>query len=257
MEITRLPWTPLNRLPPAVREAWDTVAAMPFENLSKVIKFHEAGQDPAAALRLPDEVLADHRRHGTGATCFALVYLFRRLLDLRGIPAGLHTCDRRCGPDTHAAAVVAVAGQKWLFDPGFHIVQPLPAPGEAEAAFRAPGNPNASRVRRLSETRFECYTGHAGAWTLRFILKIPAVGEERFRAAWMASYSAEMMAYPVLNRFENGRMLYLQKSTLVVRDGEGSEMVQLSMADLPDRLAGWYGIAPGVIRRALALCRRK
>jgi hypothetical protein len=204
---------------------------------------------------MPDEVLADHRQYGAGATCFALVYLFHDLLKRRGLAARLHTCDRSYGADTHAAAVAPVGRDRWLFDPGFHIVQPLPR--DAETGFRAPDNPNASRIRRIADDRFECYTGHNGAWRLRFVLKDPPLSETAFKEAWAASFAADMMAYPVLNRFENGRMLYLQKSNLVVRDAAGTEMVRLSMSELPETLSRWYGIAPEIVRRALELCRRK
>ena len=122
---------------------------MPFENLTKALSFEQAGGNPEAALRLPDTVLADHRAYGTGATCFALVFLFRHLLRQAGRDADLMTCDRYYGAETHAAAVLHDGGRRWLFDPGYHVVQPLPERGGS--AWRMPSNPNASRVVRHFE----------------------------------------------------------------------------------------------------------
>jgi len=252
--MVELPPVPLHDLPRAVRQAWDVVASMPFENLTKILKFEQVGRVPELALRTPQEVLEDHRRYGTGATCFALVFLFHDLLKRAGVAASLHTCDRRYGQDTHAAVTVQTARDTWLFDPGFHIVQPLPH--EHEAAYVVPGNPNASRIVRTAETRYECYTGHSGKWTLRFVLKSEPLSPDEFRRHWAASFNAEMMAYPVLTRFTQGRMIYLQKSMIVVRDGNSGQPRQISVEELPDIIPRFYGIRPEIVRRALSVCRR-
>ncbi|NOY82315.1 MAG: arylamine N-acetyltransferase [Kiritimatiellaeota bacterium] len=255
MDSGALPLVPSHRLPIFVRQAWAVASAMPFENLTKSLKHEMVSPARNTPLRLPAEVLADHRRFGTGATCFALAFLFRDRLARGGLASTLHACDRRYGPDAHAAVVVPVGSERWLFDPGYHIVQPLPA--EGGLGFRSPENPNASYIRRVDDVRFECYTGHAGEWRLRFVLKDVPLDERAFQEKWRRSFQAEMMAYPVLTRFEHGRMLYLQKSTLVVRDANGGTVRQVPMRDLADAIHRWFGIAPEIVDRALRVWRSR
>jgi len=227
---------------------------MPFENLTKIIKFHEGERDPEQAIRLPAEVLRDHREHGTGATCFALVFLLRDLIQRAGHSADLTTCDRRYGPDTHAAVVMEWQGTRWLFDPGFYICQPLPEQGEA--CFRTPLNPNVSRVVRRPAGRCDCFTGHQKEWRYRFTLKDVPLTEAEYKRRWVASFQADMMGYPVLNRFEGGRMIYLQKSNLVVRDLTSGHVEKLRTSHLADAIREHYGIAPAVVKRALDIVKR-
>ena len=253
MDFRTTPPTPLHVLPAPVRAAWRVVSAMPFENLSKIVKYHESDCDPAQAIRLPNEVLADHRRHGTGATYFALVFLFRHLLRRAGYAASLHSCDRRYGADTHAAATLTWQGTRWLFDPGFFVVQPIPEDGQAP--FYTPRNPNASRIVRRGERRYACYTGHAGAWQFRFTFKDTSLSDTQFRETWARSFKAEMMGYPVLNRFVGGRMIYLQKSNLVIRDMQHGHVERLVMSDLRETIRDRYGIAPAFTNKALRLLR--
>ena len=255
MRMSDLPPPPFGQLPAALRRAWRQVAALPFENLTKILKVTDGGEKGARPIRLPDEVLRDHRQYGTGATCFALVFLLRHLARQAGIELTLHTCDRRHGDDTHAAAAWSGGGRRWIFDPGYHIVQPLP--GEGEERFYHRANPNATRIRRRGEDRYECYTGHAGNWRLRFVFKDRALSDSAFRRTWVASFSAEMMAYPVLTRFRDGRMIYLQKSNLVIRDASGSQLAPLRTGELADAIPEAYGIDARIVKRALERLRRK
>lgn len=249
-----MPIAPWHDLPLPLRQAWNMVAQLPFENLSKIVAWNRSGGHPEQALRLPDVVLAEYRGYGTGGTCFALVCLFQHLLERAGIRADSVLCDRYGGPDSHAAALVTVGTTRWIFDPGFHVVQPLPS--EGELACRLPDNPNASRIRRLDARRYECFTGHKGQWRLRFVLKNHPVSHEEFRRAWAASFRVDMMGYPVLNRFEHGRMTYLQKAMLVRRDLETGGTENIPVGNLADTIGEVYGIDREFARRALRLMRR-
>lgn len=253
MDFRSIPPAPLHVLPGPVRAAWRVVASLPFENLSKVVKYNENGCDPAHAVRLPHEVLADHRRYGTGATCFALVSLFRHLLERAGYATSQHACDRRYGADTHAAATFTWQGVRWLFDPGFFVVQPIPADGQT--CFYTPHNPNASRIVRQGEKRCACYTGHAGAWQFRFTFKDNPLSDTQFREAWTRSFNAEMMGYPVLNQIVDGRMIYLQKSNLVIRDMQHGHVERLTTGNLSETIRDQYGIDPAFTKKALRYLR--
>ena len=255
--IAGIPASPLHELPQGVRSVWQVVARMPFENLTKILKLEaHAEKDTQDVLRMPDEVLRDHRRYGTGATCFALTYLLRDLIRRAGHDATLHTCDRRYGPDTHAAVRFDWHGRRWIFDAGYHVVQPLPD-DEHDTAWYTPPNPNASRVRRAGERRYECFTGHRGQWQIRFVFKDIPLADAAFKQRWQESFRAEMMTYPVLTKFGNGQMTYLQKTNLITRDAAQGRRQELQTEDLEEIIRLHFRIAPDIIRRALTVARRR
>ncbi len=100
-------------------------AAVPYENLTKIIKWSEC-KVPSAARRGPQEVLQDFHRWGTGGTCFSLTAALLHLVRTMGLEADPILADRRYGADTHCALIVWIEGQPHLLDPGYLIVDPIP-----------------------------------------------------------------------------------------------------------------------------------
>ena len=253
-EARAAPLPPVHLLPPGVWDGWLTIASMPYENLTKVVKYERVGRAAERSLRLPDEVLIDQRRYGTGGTCFALVYLFYTRLRAAGVRARLVTADRAWGPDTHSAVVVDAPPGSWVFDPGYMVAQPLPEEGELK--FRSPVNPNASKIVAAEQGRAVCYTGHAGRWRVRYTLKLEPLDEQTYKGHWAASFAFEMMDYPVLNRYRDGAMLYLQKSGLFIREAESSSRIELAPDELPELVRRHYGIDPRITAEALRVMGR-
>ncbi|MFW6244582.1 MAG: hypothetical protein ACOC36_01715, partial [Fibrobacterota bacterium] len=54
-----------------IRSVADAFSSIPYENLTKIIK-SETIVSPRSAMRLPDELIGDYLRWGTGGTCFSL-----------------------------------------------------------------------------------------------------------------------------------------------------------------------------------------
>lgn len=54
-------------------------ARLPYENITKIIKYAEAGS-PEKARRSPGEVISGHIAWGTGGTCFSLTSALRHLV---------------------------------------------------------------------------------------------------------------------------------------------------------------------------------
>src|SRR5262245_60526200 len=105
-------------------EIGEAYSRLPYENLSKIIRYAESGS-PFSARESPQEVVLGHIQSGTGGTCFsltaALLYLVRSL----GFQAEPILADRSYGADTHCALLVWMDGQPHLVDPGFLIFRPI------------------------------------------------------------------------------------------------------------------------------------
>lgn len=93
----------------------------PFENLSKIIKLQHSGPH----IRLPVEVMEDHKEMGLGGTCFSLTFLLQTILDRCGFSTYPVMADMRAGRNTHCCLVVKVGGRKYLLDPGYLLHLPV------------------------------------------------------------------------------------------------------------------------------------
>src|SRR5262245_52752458 len=68
-------------------------ARLPYENLTKIIRWREAGS-AARARRTPGQVLADHWQWGAGGTCFSLTAALLHLVRAAGWDAQPILADR-------------------------------------------------------------------------------------------------------------------------------------------------------------------
>jgi len=105
-------------------------ANLPYENLSKIIKFHRHGAHEAERLRLPEEVIEDHLRRRLGGTCFSLTFFLQAILLHHGFTCYIVMADMRAGKNIHGAMIVWLNGVKHLVDPGYllcriHSVNPI------------------------------------------------------------------------------------------------------------------------------------
>jgi arylamine N-acetyltransferase len=222
----------------ALRAILDEFRAIPYENLSKIVRHEERG----AVLESADEILRDHRRRGTGGTCFSIVNALHETLRDAGVPSRFHLADRHYGRDTHCALVADVDGRQWLLDPGFLVFEPVPFP-EGRAA--APGGsivwePRADRVE--AATLYP--NGHRKA---RYSLKPVPAGRDEFLAAWRRSFEFEMMRTPVITYLESGRHVYLRDGHLRI---DGRYIGRLDLRGI-EEWAERSGIERELTRRAL------
>jgi hypothetical protein len=79
-EAARLFWRHFHLTPPRrasmewLQEILAGFSHLPYENLSKIIKFWQYGENETQRLRLPQEVIEDHLRSCLGGTCFSLTF---------------------------------------------------------------------------------------------------------------------------------------------------------------------------------------
>jgi arylamine N-acetyltransferase len=221
---------------------------LPFENLTKIIKIAEAGRVEAAR-RSPAEVLADHKAHGAGGTCFALTATLLHLVRALGFPAEPILADRRYGADTHSGLLVWLDGKPHLLDPGYLIVKPLPIPTQGEVRIPTPFN-ELILCPRDGGAKVELHTLQENRTTYRLTFKPTPVDAGEFLRAWDTSFDAEMLRYPVLSRVVGGQQIYLQKQHLLIRAATETTTTEVEPDRLIEEIARQFELTPARVARA-------
>lgn len=238
-------------LPSAVLELCERLSRVTYENLTKILHLQATGN--SARAQSQENALQQDLDHWMGGgTCFSLTWhLYRQLAGL-GFAPRLLMGHKRVVRNVHCALALPYAGTQWFLDPGYLIFDPLEIPA---AAPLGPGwnfHPLAPNWVRL-----EHGSGGLGLLTgsgtekpkLRFEFPLDGVGEAEFHQHWLASFSGEMMRYPVLNRLdrERGVQYYYQKGNLLTRDAQGSRMEKV----VPERRLEVLGSTFGLNRELL------
>ena len=229
-------------------------ARLPYENLTKIIKWTECGPSPQAR-RAPQEVVSDHVSLGTGGTCFSLTATLLHLVRSLGYQAEPILADRRYGQNTHCALLVWIGGRGHLLDPGYLVVDPLPLPA-AEAHLKTEFN-ELVLVPAPGGNTMELRTAESGASRHRLTYKLDPVDPREFLKIWDESFSWEMMRYPLLTRADHGRQLYMRGSRFQVRTPESVDHREIPPEELPARIASEFRIAPSIAARALSILRER
>ena len=225
-------------------------ARLPYENLTKIIRSSRNGKGPAAR-RLPGHVLSDHRELGTGGTCFSLTATLLHLVRSLGIKAQPILADRHYGADTHSALLVWIRERPHLLDPGYLVVEPIPLDENREVEVKTPFN----RLLLSPESpgRMRLYTRQQGGRSHRLTFKTSPADPGQFLKAWDESFSWEMMTHPLLTRVEGGKQIYLNGRRLQIRTHTEVVRKELDPEKLHRQIASTFGIAPPVVRTALAI----
>jgi arylamine N-acetyltransferase len=238
-----------------LREVATAFSNLPYENLTKIIKGHETS-GVREARRLPDEVLVDHWKLGTGGTCFSLTAALLYLLRSLGWRAEPLLADRRYGENTHCALVVWIEDRPHLVDPGYLIVDPIPLGLGGETRLATAFN-ELILSPQAGGDKLDLSTVGQGRQTYRLTFKASPADEGEFLHAWDASFDWDMMRYPVLTRVRGGQQLYLQGSRFQTRGREAVQRQEIRTDELVGRIAEEFGIDPQIAARALAVLKRK
>ena len=228
---------------------------MPYENLTKIVA-DDARPASSDARRTPLEVLEDHAALGTGGTCFSLTAALLHVLRGLGFAAEPILADRWYGANTHCALIVEHESRTMLLDPGYLIARPVPLPvsepvrscGALQEILLSP---------RGGGARVELATVEGSAASSRLTYRVEPASPDAFLAAWDASFSWDMMRYPVLTKATGASQLYLQGCRLRVRTAAGVVRRELSPEELPGVIAREFGLRASVAQSALAILRRK
>ena len=97
---------------------------LPYENISKIIKLEQKFKS-ANKIRLPEEIIEDHRQFHLGGTCFSLTFFLQAILTTNGFLCYPVMGDMRAGRNIHCCLVGDLQGAKYLVDPGYLLNQPM------------------------------------------------------------------------------------------------------------------------------------
>ena len=225
---------------------------LPYENLTKILRFDEAGA-PSRAKRTTEQVFEDHLRLGTGGTCFSLTNAFLDALGRCGQRAEPILADRPYGENTHCALLLWLAGAPHLVDPGYLLVRPVPVP-EPGAEASVSTSFNEVVLRRSDDgSRLELATVQEGRRVHRLSFRLEPAAPPEFHAAWDASFGWEMMRYPLLSSASSSGQIYVQGNYFQRRSRDGVQRIELAPDAAAARIGKEFGIAPALVDRTLSL----
>ncbi|MFP4014151.1 MAG: hypothetical protein ACLFVQ_08720 [Chitinispirillaceae bacterium] len=236
-----------------IRSVADAFSSIPYENLTKIIK-SETIVSPSSAMRLPDELIGDYLRWGTGGTCFSLTAAIIAVYGALGIEAHPVLADRHYGPDTHCGVLIFHNCKLLLLDPGYLLFEPTVLCPTEPSLVQTGTNQIELKPLRNGE-KVELYTVYKKNRKLRLTYKISPVDSVQFAKAWESSFAWEMMTYPVLTRRSNGHQQYLQGDKLAVFSQNDSKRTVLSKECRAELISTAFGIDQSVISRALGVIK--
>lgn len=229
----------------------ETFSYIPFENLTKIIRSN-VSVTTEQKKRLPSEVIRDYLAYGTGGTCFSLNATFISVLRAYGFDAGPLLCDRSYGVNTHCAVVLHTKRGDKIIDPGYLMFQPAALPEGVSVRYENGFNQLELSPQAVSN-RVDLYTITGRKRTYRLTYKVERIDEMTFFKAWEDSFAFDMMRYPVLTFYRNGKHHYLQGNVLRIRDREGVEKRVLSAPQLHSFIVQSTGIHKNVYTQALSV----
>ena len=232
----------------------EAFAALPYENLTKIIR-REAAGSPELARRGPAEVVGDHVRLGAGGTCFSLTAALLHLVRALGWRAEPILADRHYGENTHCALLVWVSGAPRLVDPGYLLDRPVPFGSRQPVSVRTAFNEVVLSPREGGKVDLLTVEGRSRNLRLTFHAS-PADPGELLRA-WDASFEWDMMRYPLLTRVRDGRHIYLREDRLRVRGEDGASRREVSPDGMAALIAAEFGLERRIAEKALAILERE
>ena len=230
-------------------------SAIPYENLTKIIKYHEEGSAERAR-RWPREVLREHLSLGAGGTCFSLTATLLHLVRALGFEAEPLLADRSYGPNTHCALRVILDGKPHLVDPGFLVVRPIPLEAKGETRVETAFN-ELVLAPDGDGRRLDLHTVQKGIRKYRLTFKTAPADKGEFLSAWDASFEWDMMQYPLLTRVARGHQIYLQERRLQTRDKKSVCRSEVGLDDLPKLVEERFGVSAAVAFKATQILERR
>ncbi len=191
-------------------EVLQAFIAIPYENLSKIIKFNQKHQD-ADLLRLPDEVWQDFRRFRLGGTCFSLTFFLDAVLHELGFTTYPVMARMNTGPNRHCALIILHEGEHYLVDPGYVLDVPLLLKKEGAMLHRSAHTGVIVSPAREDET-FDVWTFNRENRTWRYAFRDVPVSRQAFLQHWLDSFAWNGMNALCLTRNQRDKLIYIREN---------------------------------------------
>lgn len=228
-------------------------AHLPYENLSKIIKFNQHGDLENARLRLPEEVMEDHARFHTGGTCFSLSFLLHAILLQQGFINYLVMGDMRAGQNMHCALIVLLDELKYLLDPGYLLQRPMPLDPAKPRLYHNEFNGVELRFDSTTQ-RYNLFTFDRAELKWRYSFADHPTSLDEFLQHWQASFQRNSMNGLCLTRAHAEELIFVRKDFMRITSLHGKRNVNLKH-NYHAAIAEAFGLAPEYVEQAQAALR--
>lgn len=232
----------------ALEEILSFFSRLPYENLSKVIKYrhHLEGTEK---IRLPGEVVEDHARHRLGGTCFSLTFFLKSILVEHGYVCYPVMADMRWGKNVHCAMIVSMEDRKYLVDPGYLLNRPMEIADDKPRLYKT--EVAGVELVRGRHGTYDLYTFDRRQAKWRYRFRDRPVPPEEFLDHWLASFSWNSMHGLCLTKVEKDRMVYVHKTHMRETTFEGKRNINIRN-DVHGAIHRSFGIPEELVEEALA-----
>ncbi|MCI0690744.1 arylamine N-acetyltransferase [candidate division KSB1 bacterium] len=236
-----------------LREILAGFANLPYENLSKIIKFNRCGENGAQRLRLPEEVIEDHLRWRLGGTCFSLTFFLQTVLLHHGFACYVVMGDMRAGRNIHCAMVVMLDGARHLVDPGYLLRLPMALDPAKPRLYHTEFTGVELRFDPLHEA-YDVFTFNRQEIKWRYRFADRPTSPEEFLEHWQASFHRNSMHGLCLTRATEDELIFIHKDFMRVTSLEGKRNVPIKR-NYHETIQQLFGIAPEYVEQAMAALR--
>lgn len=182
---------------------------IPYENLSKIIKYHKNHQD-VTSIRLPDEVWEDFRKYRLGGTCFSLTFFLRTIVEYLGFSSYPVMAHMKAGRNRHCALIVDFQGKHYLLDPGYVLDMPMLMSSTQRRFYRSAYTGVELRDGDLP-LHYQLFTFTQETVHRRYEFADLPVSETAFMDHWLDSFSWNGMNGLCLTQARKDSLIYIHK----------------------------------------------
>lgn len=220
---------------------------IPYENLSKIIKFNQFHLD-VASLRMPNEVWEDYRRYRLGGTCFSLTFFLYCILDYLGYTGYPVMARMKAGPNHHCAMVVVEGEEHYLADPGYALDIPMPFLHHRQKRYRSAHA--GVEIRKSSlPSHYHLYTFNREQFQWRYeFVDMPTPMSEFFQH-WLASFTWNGMHGLCLTKIQKDSLIFVHNYFMRETRIQGKKNFNLKN-NREHMLKEVFGIPPQIVQAA-------
>lgn len=225
-------------------------ANLPYENLSKIINFHDSPDWQTPKIRLPEEVMSGHSDFRLGGTCFSLTFFLQSILTLQDFTCYPVMADMRAGRNIHCCLVVLLDGVKFLVDPGYLLTRPMALDLNHPRQYRTEFAGVELRFEQAAGA-YDLFTFNRfeSKWRYRFH-DVP-VSPDEFLRHWLASFSRNSMNGLCLTKVLKDGVLFVNRDFMRETTFSGKRNFNIKR-NFHQAIQEQFGIAPEVVERAKA-----
>lgn len=215
--------------------------------------------DSVSRLRLSEEVISDYVKYGSGGTCFSLTNALRIITTDLGFTVYPAMADMKHGANIHCALIAIIDGERYLIDPGYLVVEPVPLKPGMAVSVKLPGH-TISYLPVEGMDAFDLYTSNSrGEDVFRYRVRPVPVPEEEFLGHWIASFSTNGMNGLHVNGFSREGRKSAHNFNMRVDDGLRKKNIKLKQ-DYVGKVSHHFGISSEIVETAFLgwkrlLCR--